>query len=252
MEELDITATRRVRGLGAKQREQLLAQVREVSRLPWPSSLTDRRGILFVIAGPSGVGKGTRRSRGPRRASRGFVLSVSATTRAPRPGEVDGTDYFFVDDAGFDRMVGDGEMLEWAEVFHGHRYGTPAGPCELHRDAGRDVVLEIDVEGARWVRERVPDAVMILLEPPVARRARAPAPIAAAPRLRRRRSPSAWPRPTGSSSQRDLFDHAVVNDDLERASSQVAAIIEASRARSSRPIRAHRAPAHDPTEEPSE
>ena len=75
-------------------------------------------------------------------------------------------DYYFVDDEGFDRMERDGELLEWAEVFRGHRYGTPAGPVELHRSAGRDVLLEIDVEGARQVRDRVPDAVLILLEPP--------------------------------------------------------------------------------------
>jgi len=211
---------------------------------------TDGRGILIVIAGPSGVGKGTVvrevRSRMPQR----LVLSVSATTRKPRPGEVDGTDYFFVDDAGFDRMIDDGEMLEWAEVFHGHRYGTPAGPVELHRDAGRDVMLEIDVEGARWVRERVPDALMILLEPPSRAELER--------RLRSRGSESdggiaeRLARADWELSQRDLFDHEVVNDDLEGASSQVAAIIESSRARSA--VTGHpdrEATEHDTTEDPS-
>jgi len=180
-----------------------------------------------VIAGPSGVGKGTVvrhvRSLAPDR----LLLSVSATTRPPRSGEVDGTDYFFVDDAGFDRMVDDGEMLEWAEVFHGHRYGTPAGPVELHRDAGRDVLLEIDVEGARWVRQRVPDAVMILLEPPsrdeLERRLRSRG-TESEEGIAERLAKADW-----ELSQRDLFDHEVVNDDLERASSQVAAIIQSSR-----------------------
>ena len=100
-----------------------------------------------MIAGPSGVGKGTVVRAILARVPHGLVLSVSATTRPPRPGEFDGTDYFFVDDEGFDRMVADGELLEWAEVFHGIATG-PRGPVELHRDAGRDVLLEIDVEGA--------------------------------------------------------------------------------------------------------
>ena len=83
-----------------------------------------------MIAGPSGVGKGTVVREVLSRIPDGLVLSVSATTRPPRPGETDGTDYYFVDDEGFDRMVADGEMLEWAEVFHGHRYGTPSGPSD--------------------------------------------------------------------------------------------------------------------------
>lgn len=208
-----------------------------------------RRGILFVIAGPSGVGKGTLVRSVRSRVPDGFLLSVSATTRPPRQGEVDGVDYFFVDDAGFDRMVDDGEMLEWAEVFHGHRYGTPAGPVELHRDAGRDVVLEIDVEGARWVRERVPDAVMILLEPPsrgeLERRLRSRG-TDSDDGIAERLAKADW-----ELSQRDLFDHAIVNDDLDGASSQVAAIIEASRARSETIDAGHTTHAHDPTEDPS-
>jgi guanylate kinase len=208
-----------------------------------------RRGILFVIAGPSGVGKGTLVRSVRSRVPDGFLLSVSATTRPPRRGEVDGVDYFFVDDAGFDRMVDDGEMLEWAEVFHGHRYGTPAGPVELHREAGRDVVLEIDVEGARWVRERVPDAVMILLEPPsraeLERRLRSRG-TDSDDGIAERLAKADW-----ELSQRDLFDHEVVNDDLDGASSQVAAIIEASRVRSQTTDAGRPTRAHDPTEDPS-
>ncbi|MGZ8597204.1 MAG: guanylate kinase [Actinomycetota bacterium] len=208
--------------------------------------MAPRRGTLFVIAGPSGVGKGTVVREVLSQVPDGLVLSVSATTRPPRPGEVDGTDYYFVDDAGFDRMVTDGEMLEWAEVFHGHRYGTPAGAVSLHRDAGRDVVLEIDVEGARWVRERVPDAVMILLEPPsreeLERRLRSRGTESDAS-IAERLAKADW-----ELSQRGLFDHQVVNDDLERASSQVAAIIEASRALSASEARAG---SLDPTEDPS-
>ena len=199
-----------------------------------------------MIAGPSGVGKGTVVREVLSRIPDGLVLSVSATTRPPRPGETDGTDYYFVDDEGFDRMVAGGEMLEWAEVFHGHRYGTPSGPVGLHRDAGNDVVLEIDVEGARWVRERVPDAVMILLEPPsraeLERRLRSRGTESDAS-IAERLAKADW-----ELSQRSLFDHVVVNDELARASTQVAAIIEASRVRS---LSDAGGGSHDPTEDPS-
>ncbi len=200
-----------------------------------------RRGALFVIAGPSGVGKGTVVSEVRRRLHDPPVVSVSATTRPPRPDEVDGVDYYFVDDEGFDRMERDGELLEWAEVFRGHRYGTPAGPVELHRSAGRDVLLEIDVEGARQVRERVPDAVMILLEPPsraeLERRLRSRGTESEADIAERLATADR------ELAQRDRFDHVVVNDDVEAASSQVAAIIEASRTRPG--------PSDRPTEDPS-
>ena len=199
-----------------------------------------------MIAGPSGVGKGTVVREVLSRIPDGLALSVSATTRPPRPGETDGTDYYFVDDEDFDRMVAGGEMLEWAEVFHGHRYGTPSGPVGLHRDAGSDVVLEIDVEGARWVRERVPDAVMILLEPPsraeLERRLRSRGTESDAS-IAERLAKADW-----ELSQRSLFDHVVVNDELARASTQVAAIIESSRAR---PVSDAGEGPHDPTEDPS-
>jgi len=199
-----------------------------------------------VIAGPSGVGKGTVVREVLSRIPDGLALSVSATTRPPRAGETDGTDYYFVDDEDFDRMVAGGEMLEWAEVFHGHRYGTPSGPVELHRDAGNDVVLEIDVEGAGWVRERVPDAVMILLEPPsrseLERRLRSRGTESDAS-IAERLAKADW-----ELSQRSLFDHVVVNDEVARASSQVAAIIESSRAR---PVSDSGQGSHDPTEDPS-
>lgn len=199
-----------------------------------------------MIAGPSGVGKGTVVREVLSRIPDGLALSVSATTRPPRAGETDGTDYYFVDDEDFDRMVAGGEMLEWAEVFHGHRYGTPSGPVELHRDAGNDVVLEIDVEGAGWVRERVPDAVMILLEPPsrseLERRLRSRGTESDAS-IAERLAKADW-----ELSQRSLFDHVVVNDEVARASSQVAAIIESSRAR---PVSDSGQGSHDPTEDPS-
>ncbi len=124
---------------------------------------TPRR--LTVLAGPTAVGKGTVsafvRERYPE-----VWLSVSATTRSPRPGEVDGVHYRFVDDATFDAMVAAGEMLEWAVVHGRHRYGTPRGPVEQALREGRAALLEIDLQGARQVRESMPEARFVFLAPP--------------------------------------------------------------------------------------
>jgi guanylate kinase len=185
-----------------------------------------RTGKLFVLAGPSGVGKGTIVRELVSRDPEGLSLSVSVTTRAPRPGEVDGVDYFFVDDDAFDRMIRAGELLEWAEIV-GHRSGTPRGFVEDRLAAGRDVVLEIDVVGASQVRERVPGSVLIFVDPPsmeeLERRLRGRG-TETEERIRLRLETADW-----ELEQREWFDHVIVNDDLERASSQVAAIIDASR-----------------------
>ncbi len=185
-----------------------------------------RTGKLFVLAGPSGVGKGTIVRELVSRDPEGLSLSVSVTTRAPRPGEVDGVDYFFVDDDAFDRMIRAGELLEWAEIV-GHRSGTPRGFVEDRMAAGRDVVLEIDVVGASQVRERVPGSVLIFVDPPsmeeLERRLRGRG-TETEERIRLRLETADW-----ELEQREWFDHVIVNDDLERASSQVAAIIDASR-----------------------
>jgi guanylate kinase len=185
-----------------------------------------RTGKLFVLAGPSGVGKGSIVRELVARDPEGLSLSVSVTTRAPRPGEVDGVDYFFIDDDAFERMIRAGELLEWAEIV-GHRSGTPRGFVEDRLAAGRDVLLEIDVVGASQVRERVPGSVLIYIEPPsmeeLERRLRGRG-TETEERIRLRLETAAW-----ELEQRDWFDHVVVNDDLKRASAQVAAIIEASR-----------------------
>lgn len=180
-----------------------------------------------MIAGPSGVGKGTVVRR-VREMAPDLRLSVSVTTRAPRValGERDGVDYDFVTADEFDRLVRTAGLLEWAEVF-GNRYGTPRTWVESTLDAGQDVVLEIDVQGARQVREAMPEAVLIFLEPPslqeLERRLRSRG-TEDEERLADRLTKAGW-----ELEQRSWFDHVVVNDDVDRASSHVAAIIEESR-----------------------
>ncbi|MCD2197826.1 guanylate kinase [Actinomycetospora endophytica] len=127
---------------------------------------TAPRGRLVVLAGPSGVGKSTVVAE-LRRMDAPLWFSVSATTRAARPGEVDGREYHFVSDEQFDRMVAAGALLEWASIHRGlHRSGTPAAPVEEHLAAGEPVLLELDLAGARAVHERRPDALLVFLEPP--------------------------------------------------------------------------------------
>jgi guanylate kinase len=119
---------------------------------------------LTVLSGPSGVGKSTVVAE-LRRSHPEVWLSVSVTTRAPRPGETHGVEYFFASDAEFDRMVAAGELLEWAE-FAGNRYGTPRVPVERKLAAGVPTLLEIDLQGARQVRETMPEALLVFLAPP--------------------------------------------------------------------------------------
>jgi guanylate kinase len=179
-----------------------------------------------VIAGPSGVGKGSIVRRLLELDPEGLAVSVSATTRPPRPREVDGEDYRFIDREAFERLIGSGALLEWALVF-GDLYGTPVDRVEEARSEGRDVILEIDVQGARKVRERVPEAILVFVAPPsleeLERRLRSRG--TESEEVIRRRSEMA----AAELAQASSFDHLVVNDDLEAASSQVAAIIEASR-----------------------
>lgn len=183
----------------------------------------DLSGRLFVVSGPGGVGKGTVVAALARRRT-DLAVSVSATTRAPRPGEVDGADYHFLDDADFDALIAAGGFLEWA-AFGGHRYGTPWSSVGDALRAGRRVVLEIDVQGALQVRARHPDAVLVFLHPPsidalsVRLRARGTDdPDRIAERLRIAR----W-----ELDQAGLFDHQVVNDDVERAVAAIDRILDA-------------------------
>lgn len=157
---LGISPAKRLGGLGRHQRLKLREFLIERE-----SRAGRRRNQLVVLAGPTAVGKGTV-STYIRENYPDVLLSVSATTRAPRPGEVDGVNYYFVDDAEFDRMIGAGELLEHATVHNAYRYGTPRAPIEHALEQGRSVLLEIDLQGARQVRESMPEARLIFLLPP--------------------------------------------------------------------------------------
>ncbi|MEX2420765.1 MAG: guanylate kinase [Actinomycetota bacterium] len=179
---------------------------------------------MFVLAGPSGVGKGTLVRR-LLELIPDLRVSISVTTRPPRATERDGVDYRFISDEEFDRLIEQEELLEWAEIF-GHRSGTPTAPVRQALDPGTDVLLELDVQGARQVRERVPEAVLILLEPPslqeLERRLRSRGTEDEA-RLADRLAKAGW-----ELEQRAWFNHVVTNDDVETAAAKVAAIIDSA------------------------
>jgi guanylate kinase len=160
MADLGIAAAKRVGGLGVRQRERLRLWLTERERVHAPE-----RSRLVVLAGPTAVGKGTV-SQHIREHYPDVLLSISATTRPPRPGEVDGQHYYFVSDAEFDRMIADHEFLEWATVHNAYRYGTPRPPIDRALAAGRSVLLEIDLQGARSVRAAMPEALLVFLLPP--------------------------------------------------------------------------------------
>jgi guanylate kinase len=175
-----------------------------------------------VISGPSGVGKGTVVRRVLERVPN-LELSVSCTTRPPRPSEEEGREYFFVSPEAFQDLILENAFLEWAEVY-GNRYGTLLAPVEASRAAGRTVLLELDVQGAMSVKARVPDAVLIFLTPST--------PEQLVGRLERRGTEDEATRERRLQRARDelaqaeRFDHVVVNDVLDRAVEEVAAIIE--------------------------
>lgn len=161
LQRLEIAPVKRLGGLGKHQRTRLRAFLVERAT---PAAAA-HRPRLTVLAGPTAVGKGTV-ARHIREHYPDVMLSVSATTRHPRPGEVDGVDYYFVDDAEFDRLIAEHELLEWAKVHNSYRYGTPRAPIERALADGRSVLLEIDLQGARQVRAAMPEAVLVFLAPP--------------------------------------------------------------------------------------
>ena len=175
-------------------------------------------GRLTVLAGPTAVGKGTIVAELRRRHPDLFV-SVSATTRAPRPGEIDGVHYRFVTDEEFDRLVATGQMLEWALVHGLHRYGTPRGPVQTELDAGRPALVEIDLDGARQVRRSMPGARLVFVAPPswdelVARLA-GRGTEGEGERARRLATARVELGAAGE------FDHVIVNDTVSRATDEL-------------------------------
>jgi guanylate kinase len=177
---------------------------------------------LTVLAGPTAVGKGTVAAR-IQATHPEIWLSVSATTRKPRPGEVDGLTYLFVDDAEFDRMIADGELLEWAVVHRAARYGTPRRPVELALAEGRHALLEIDLQGARKVREIMPDALFVFLAPPswdeLVRRQLGRGTENAAERERRLATARA------ELAAESEFDKIVINGNVEQAAEELVALM---------------------------
>ncbi len=190
------------------------------------ASATNGRGMLIVVSSPSGGGKGTLIDRVLKTVP-GVSYSVSYTTRPPRPGEQNGREYFFVSAAEFEAMIGRSELLEWAKVY-GYLYGTSRAQVDKERAAGRDIILEIDVQGANSIRQLVDEAVTVFILPPsfellrqrlIARDTDSPAALA-----RRLRG-----APAEVEQYKD-FQYLILNDDINRASAQLASVIYAERA----------------------
>ncbi len=190
-----------------------------------------RRGILFIVSSPSGAGKSTI-SRKLLASDPGLEMSVSATTRPPRPGEVDGKDYHFVNLDQFREMVAQNEFLEWAHVF-GNRYGTPRGPVEKALSEGRDVLFDIDWQGAQQLYQQAGgDVIRVFIFPPSMDELER--------RLRSRGTDSneviegRMSRASAEISHWDGYDYVLVNDDADACFRQVKTILDAERLKRSR------------------
>jgi guanylate kinase len=180
--------------------------------------ITSGAGRLTVLAGPTAVGKGTVAADVRRRYPE-IWLSVSCTTRPPRPGEQEGVHYHFVDEAEFDRLTVDGELLEWAVVHGRHRYGTRAEPVRQVLAQGRPALLEIDLQGARQIRRSMPGARFVFLKPPdlqeLVRRLVGRGTESEAERERRLRTAEV------EMAAEAEFDVSIVNDDVQRATDEL-------------------------------
>jgi guanylate kinase len=212
LERLGISRTRRIQGLG-------VLQLQKLKREFAPPTGAIRPGKLFVLSGPGGVGKSTITKALADHPD--FWVSVSATTRTPRTGERDGVDYFYISDDEFLRRISNDEFLEWAE-FAGNKYGTPASQVRAKLEKGLNVVLEIEIDGARQVRKSSPDARLIFIAPPSWEEL--------VKRLEGRGTDSGERRAERLAlaqeemSAQNEFDLVVVNDQLERVVSQLVSL----------------------------
>lgn len=214
MELLEIGETKKVGGLGVRQRRRLHDWLIARENRPTVAELPR----LVVLAGPTAVGKGTV-STYIRENYPDIHLSVSATTRAPRPGEKEGVNYFFVTDERFDELEAQGQMLETATVHNAFRYGTPRPPIDEALAAGKSVLLEIDLQGARSVRRAMPEAVLVFLLPPsweeLVRRLIGRGTEDAAEQRRRLDTAKI------ELAAQDEFDHKVINHQVSQAAQEV-------------------------------
>ncbi|MFB2599800.1 guanylate kinase [Herbiconiux sp. P17] len=223
MERLEIAASKRLSGLGVHQQQRL----REFLLKRAPRVEQPEQSRLVVLAGPTAVGKGTV-STYIRENYPEVLLSVSATTRAPRPGEVDGVSYYFIGDDEFDRMIAAGEFLEWAVVHNKSRYGTPRTPIDEALGSGRSVLLEIDIQGARQVKAAMPEATLVFLLPPTWEEL--------VRRLIGRGTESLEEQERRLTTARvelaaqDEFDHRVVNRDVQAAAAEVVELMQIQKA----------------------
>ena len=185
-----------------------------------------RRGLLYILSSPSGAGK-TTLARRLLAEDPNITMSVSVTTRKPRPGEIDGKDYVFVDHASFEGMRDEGALLEWARVFDNY-YGTPAAPVAAAIEAGKDVLFDIDWQGAQQLSEKMPgDVVRVFVMPPSGRvleerlrtRAQDPPDVVARRMAEAAGEISHWPE----------YDYVIVNADVEESVRSVSAILAAER-----------------------
>lgn len=192
-----------------------------------------RRGLLLVLSSPSGAGK-TTLARRLLASDPEIAMSVSVTTRAPRPGEVDGKDYHFIDDARYQALREAGDLLEWAKVFDNH-YGTPRGPVEAAIGAGRDVLFDIDWQGAQQLEEKLPqDLVRVFILPPSAQD------LAARLSARGQDSADVVARRMAAAaaeiSHWQEYDYVIINADLDRSSRDLTAILAAERLKRERQL----------------
>ncbi len=193
--------------------------------------MVDRKGLLLVVSGPAGVGKGTI-DQELLRTHDNMVLSVSCTTRAPRPGEVDGVHYSFISEDEFCDLIEKDAFLEYMHVFGMNYYGTPAAPVMKHLEEGRDVLLEIDVKGAMRVKQKYPEALLVFIAPP------------SMAELRRRlvgrgtETEESLEKRTATAAREleylDMYDYIVLNDTVDKAVERMEQILSAERNRVAR------------------